>query len=364
MAVALLCFGTSAVAAFTQGVESGLTREDVTALVDQIPTDPAAGNSVNILFIGSDDRSGENGVIGGVDDTLENVMRSDTAFVMHISSNRKRIEMVSIPRDSLVDIPVCRTPRGETRPAQDAMFNTAFAKGWDKGGTIASAAACTITAVQSITHLPIHHFVVVDFIGFQKMVNAVGGVDICLDRPMKDSRYTGMDLPAGPQRLNGVQALQFARARHVTGTDGSDTSRIDRQQQLLGALVQEVLSKNVVTDSPKLAKFVGAVTKSLTMDTGMSLDTMVGLAYSLRNINTSEVVFMTVPFVNDGNRVRWTSDADTVWKAMAKDQSIIEALNPPPPPPKPGEKPTPTPTPTQVVTVDQMQADTQVCAAQ
>jgi len=361
---AVLAFGASASSYFAYTAMSNMNQIRPNSYVDagdRPPVDPAAGNSLNILLIGSDDRSGENGVIGGVDPTLDNTMRSDTTIVMHISSDRKRVEMVSIPRDSLVKIPSCTTTRGKTKAENDAMFNKAFANGWDRGGDIDSAVACTIVAVEANTGLRIDHSVVVDFAGFQRMVDAVHGVNLCLEHPMKDSKYTGLDLPAGPQHLNGVQALQFARARHVTGSDGSDTSRIDRQQQLMGALAQEVLSKNVLKDGRGLAKFVDAATESLSLD--ITPRTIIGLAYSMRNIDTSKIVFTTIPFVNEGNRVRWTSQADVVWKAMAKDQSVADALNPPAPTPKPGEKVQPTPAPTQVVTVDQMQADSQVCAS-
>ena len=372
--VALLAFGTSGVAAFDYRIRSNINYVSIKGLVgDPPPVDPAAGSSLNILLLGSDDRSGENGVIGGADAG----MRSDTAIVMHISSDRSRIEMVSIPRDSLVTIPECKTTNGKTLPAkQNAMFNSAFARGWDAGGDMSSAAACAVSTVQTDTGLRIDHFVVVDFAGFQQMVDALHGVDICLDRPMKDLRYTGMDLPAGQQRLDGVQALQYARARHVTGTDGSDTSRIGRQQQLLGAVAHEVLSKDL-TNSLDLTRFVGAVTSSLSMDPGLSTQKIAGIAYSLRSIDTSKIVFVTIPSgpdSKDPNRVRWTSQAADVWGAMAKDKPIVDVLSPPvtnQPTGSPTDSgptgsstPTPDPTPSGVTTVDQVQQDaSQVCGA-
>jgi len=352
--VGVLAVGPSAVAAISYRADSNMSRHNTNRLLPAPPpVDPAAGKSLNILLIGSDDRSGENEIIGGAAEGV----RSDTTIIMHISSDRRRIEMVSIPRDSLVTIPACTTTRGTTKPARNAMFNNAFAVGWDVGGDMASAVACTINTVQTNTGLRIDHSIVVDFAGFQQMVDAVGGVNLCLDRPMKDAHYTGLDLDAGPQRLNGVQALQFARARHIVGTDGSDTSRIDRQQQLLAGLAHEVLSKNVFTSTRELLRFVQAVTKSLSMDTALSWDTIVGLAYSLRHVDTSKIVFTTIPFDPVGNRVRWSAQADAVWAAMATDRSVADVLNPP------AGKDTPGPQPAQLTSVEDVEAARQVCAA-
>ncbi len=128
------------------------------------PPDPQAGKPINMLLIGSDQRNGQNGVIGGTKGV--GGMRSDTTIVVHVSADRSRAELVSIPRDSLVAIPSCTMTNGRKSWAQrSAMFNTAFATGWDMGGDMASAAGCTIKTVQALTGLTIDHFVVVDFAG-------------------------------------------------------------------------------------------------------------------------------------------------------------------------------------------------------
>ncbi len=371
LTAALLICGVSGAAAVGYLFNSDLDHINVKDHVaNPPPVDPAAGNSLNILLIGSDDRSGDNEAIGGADPG----MRSDTTIIMHISSDRSRVEMVSIPRDSLVKIPECQTTNDKTIPAtREAMFNSAFARGWDTGGDMDSAAACTMATVHENTHVPIDHVVVVDFAGFQQMVDAVGTIDVCLEQPMKDTKYTGLDLPAGLQHLDGVQALQFARARHITGTDGSDTSRIGRQQQLLGALAQKVLSKNAVADAPSLLAFVSAVTNSLHVDQDLTAQNIAGIAYSMRKIDTSKIIFTTIPSGPDSknpNRVRWSSQADDVWAAMAADRPIVDVLNPPAPEPDPADSPTstsppttePDPTPTGVTTVNQVQQSaTQVC---
>jgi LCP family protein required for cell wall assembly len=378
--VAMLVFGVSSAAAVSYTLQSNIKHVDISALVPTVstapevadPTDPNAGQAVNILLLGSDERDGENAEIGGE----AGGMRSDTAIVLHVSADRTRVEAVSIPRDSLVKIPACNMSDGSTTKAQSsAMFNSAFAIGWDNGGDMASAAACAINTVQVNTGLTINHFVVVDFAGFQKMIDTIGGVPICITNDMSDD-YTGLDLKAGLQTLDGTQALQFARARHVSGTDGSDITRIAHQQQLLAAVVQQVLSKNVLTNAGELISFASAVSSSLTMDDKLSLSTLTGLAYGLKNISGANITFMTIPWTTaptDKGRVVWTDGAAEIWANMAADQPIVATeapvtttTAPPAPattgaataaPAAPPAPPVPSPTTTKTAGKDAMSAD-------
>lgn len=358
---AVVVFGASGVAAVAAKLNGNMNKVDVSALVAPIPTpskepdpdDPNAGQAVNILILGSDQRDGENGEIGG---DVEG-MRSDTTMVLHISADRSRVELVSIPRDSLVDIPSCTMTNGKTTKATHGMFNSAFATGWDNGGDMESAAACTINTVQQNTGIAINHFVVVDFAGFQQMVNAIGGVPMCIPNSMF-SPDAGLALAPGFQTLDGQTALAYARARKGEGVgDGSDTNRIGNQQKLIAAMVREVLSRDVLTNPQKLISFLSAATSSLTTDNTMSISNMTGLAYNLRNINSGNITFMTIPFApakSDPNRVEWTSAADAVWANMAND---VPALGEAPAAPVATTAPTPggteapvpadTPTPTE-----------------
>ena len=334
-AVAVVVFGASSAAAVAQRLQSNITTVDVSALTGPRPSssavvkpgDPNAGQSVNLLVMGSDTRAGVNASIGGNDSG----QRSDTAIVVHISADRSRVELVSIPRDSLVKIPVCQATNGKSSKASSsAMFNSAFATGWDMGGDMASAAACAIKTVQLNTGVPIDHFAVVDFAGFQAMVNAIGGVPICIPHALHDS-YSGLDLPAGQQVLDGQQALELARARHGNVGDGGDLDRIGNQQRLIQAMVNEVLSKKVLTNVPNLVSFLSAATSSLTSDSGLQLQNLTGLAYNLRNINRDNVVFMTIPTgpaPSDPNRLVWTSAATAVWANMAADKPILQQAPP------------------------------------
>jgi len=380
--VAVLLGAVSLAGAVAQRLQGNVKHVDIAALVDRpTPTstsgatevaDAHAARPVNVLLLGSDDRSGENAEIGGANGG----MRSDTAIVMHVSADRRRVELVSIPRDSLVDIPACRlTNQKTTKPQRAAMFNSAFALGWDNGGDIASAAACTVTTVQATTGVPVDHVAVVDFAGFQKMVDAVGGVQICVPKAMSDDK-TGLNLPAGLNALDGQTALQFARARYETGSDGSDLTRIGHQQQLLAALAHKVLSKAVLTDPVKLMSFANAATSALTTDSGLTSSTATGLAYSLRGIDPAQVVFTTVPngpAPQDRYRVVWTEAAGRLWAAMAADRPITDALAPPSTPvpsttsqssapaptatvPSPSASQRAAPLPKDVTSVDQVQA--------
>ncbi|MGY4643136.1 LCP family protein [Cellulomonas sp. URHB0016] len=324
--VGVLAFGITGAAAVIKKFDGNVDRVDVSALVGEAPApskapdpdDPNAGQAVNLLILGSDQRDGVNAQIGG----KASGMRSDTTMLVHISADRTRVEAVSIPRDSLVDIPSCTMSNGRTSKATHGMFNSAFATGWDMGGDMASAAACTIRTVAENTGIQPEHFVVVDFAGFQAMVDAIGGVPICIPTAMT-SEDAGLYVQAGNQTLDGGTALAFARARKGKGVgDGSDTNRIGNQQRLVAAMVQKVLSQNVLTDVPRLAGFLNAATSSLTVDSGMSTSTMVGLAYNMRTIRGGSITFMTVPWgpaPSDPNRVVWLPAADQVWQNIAND---------------------------------------------
>ena len=330
--VAVLAFGATGAATAWVRLENNIETHDVTELLGEDrpevkaepvdPTDPNSGRALNILLMGSDVRDGENAALGGEVDG----MRSDTTIVAHISADRQRMELVSIPRDSHVEIPACQRSDGSTSSAKDSRFNEAFSIG-AQSGNVADAAACTIRTVESLTGVFIDGWVVVDFAGFVNMVDALGGIPICIPNDMSSPK-AGLEITAGNQVLDGRTALAFARARTGTGVgDGSDTNRLGRQQQLLGATANEVLSKNLLTETTALFRFLTAATQSLTADpnTG-NITSLAGLAFSLREIPSGNITFMTVPFgayAADKNQVVWTSEADQIWANMAADVPIV-----------------------------------------
>lgn len=319
-------------------IEAEITTVDLGSLLGEDrpapalpPDDPAAGNALNILLMGTDSRDGENESIGG----FEEGHRSDTTILMHISADRSRIELVSFPRDSMVKLASCERPDGTTQKAYTGMFNEAFANGAsraeDKETAMKYGAACAMRTVESLIGFQLDHFAVVDFAGFVNMINAVNGVPMCLDTPIKD-KYTGLDLPAGPIVMDGLTATQYARVRHGQGLSGSDLDRIDRQQQLLKNLARKVLGSEVLLNVPDLTSFIGATARSLTMDEQLGdLDRTVGLAISLRNFDPhSGMVMATVPvkaYAPDPNRVEFTSQAQKIFEALYQDQPIAPLLD-------------------------------------
>jgi LCP family protein required for cell wall assembly len=318
--------GTAAYLDFKQeiGVSdvSGLVQGP-TPSVD--PDDPFTGRSLNILVLGTDLRGGENTEIAGAGD---GGMRSDTTMLVHISGDRRRIEVVSIPRDSLVDIPSCKLPDGTESGTSYGMFNSAFTIGGGAEEDLTYAAACTISTVQALTGVTITNHMVVKMDGVVEVVDALGGVRMCLPEPLiQDPAYGRFELPAGEQTLDGRQAIGYLRARHGTGLgldQGSDLTRITRQQAFVDALVRQVLDQNLVTDSPRLYRTIQAVLRAISADPGLADPAaLAGLAFSIRDIDPAAIVFTELPVVaapSDPNRVVWTEDATAIWERIAADE--------------------------------------------
>ncbi len=243
---------------------------------------PVPRGGKNVLLIGSDTRAGEGNEEYGQD---QGTQRSDTAILLHLSARRHGVTAVSVPRDLMVRIPDCRTGGGQRAEARLAPFNTAF----QIGGT-----ACTVRTLEKLTGIRVDHHMVIDFQGFKDMVDAVGGVRVCVRRPIDDPD-AHLKLAAGPQTLDGEQALGYVRARKSLG-GGSDTERMNRQQEFLGALVTKVQSNGVLLNPTRLYPVLDAATKSLTTDPGLdSLKDLYDLARRLRSVPTEKVQFLTVP---------------------------------------------------------------------
>lgn len=299
------------------------------------PSDPSAGEALNILLLGSDSRGGENADVVG--DGTEGA-RSDTTMIMHISADRSRIELMSIPRDTTIDIPSCPTSTGdETAPLYGVKFNAAFAQGVLTGGDVESGALCTMKTVETITDVRMDGFVVVDFAGFENMIDAIGGVELCIPNAIDAPQADNLVLQAGTQELDGETALQYARARKGEGLgDGSDIGRIGRQQELMAALARTVLGQNLLTDSPQLLQFLGAVTGSLTMSSNFaSVQGLAGLAYSARGLRPDTIAFMTVPFMYDPsnpNNVVLTDEAGQVFDNLRDDVPLSDVIQAEPEP--------------------------------
>ncbi|UQA95096.1 LCP family protein [Streptomyces halobius] len=243
--------------------------------------DPGPPNAENILLIGSDTRGDGNGEYG----TDNGTQRSDTTILLHLAADRKSATAVSIPRDLMVRAPHCRRSDGKEVDAQTVQFNWTFQF---------AGAACTIRTVEKMSGIRITHHMIIDFVGFKKMVDAIDGVEVCLPRPINDPE-AHLVLPAGRQTLRGEAALGYVRARKSLG-NGSDTQRMERQQEFLGALVKKVKSNGVLLNPTRMYPLLDAATSSLTTDEDLaSLTGLYELVRSMRGIPTGRIQFLTVP---------------------------------------------------------------------
>ncbi|QWZ08309.1 LCP family protein [Nocardioides panacis] len=296
-------------------LNNNITGIDIT---DALGTDrPAAVKKetpqqpLNILLLGSDTREGQTGHIGGDTPGL-----SDTTILLHISGDRKLAYGVSLPRDAMVERPTCERKDGNgTDPGGLSMFNAAYAVG---------GPACTIKTVEKLTNVRINHFVVIDFNGFRKMVDALGGVEVCVPKEVNDT--TGhITLPAGTYNVKGQRALDYVRVRHVI-SDNGDIGRMKRQQTFLASMANKAVSAGTLANPVRLVRFLDAATKSLTTDTGLSsLQKLGGLAKSLQGVGLDQVQFLTVPFESyepDPNRLQWAPGADRLWYRIRNDMPI------------------------------------------
>ncbi len=293
-------------------------RPEVQATVDE-QTNLAP---MNILLMGSDTRSElENADDFGGTNELTGSNHSDTTLLVHLAADRESAFAVSIPRDSLVHRPDCKNPQTDVEQMPIGMFNAAFNDGSQDGGGVAGGALCTVETVEANTGVYIDSFAVVNFEGFRDMVDALGGVSICVAEPLRDTA-SGLDLPAGENHLDGTQATQCVRARKGIG-NGSDIGRIDRQQAFLSAVVREATSSGLLLRPDRLVGFLDAATRNLTTsDDIASVRALGDLALQVRNLPPDQIRFLTVPnrvAESDANRVEWTEEADAIWQAARED---------------------------------------------
>jgi len=311
--LAIVTFIMLAVAATVYGVYAKLTgnvRHIEVTREDLGDARPAKGPTaaLNILVVGSDQRDGKNGDYAGE--------RTDTIMLAHLSPKRNDAAVISFPRDSLVQLPACRSREG--LPGQQGhlgMINSSF----NFGGI-----GCTWKTIETLTGIHIDHFVKVDFTGFKGIVDAIGGVDLCIPEPIRD-KYVQLNLPAGWQTLQGEQALGYVRARYSLG-DGSDIGRIRRQQDFVAAIAKKAMSGETLTDPARLFGFLDAATKSVTTDPGLTPGVMSDLALTARGLSSGKIHFVTTPWRYSTaypGRVEWLKGpAKKLFRLIAADQPL------------------------------------------
>ncbi|MER7484930.1 LCP family protein [Streptomyces sp. NPDC126497] len=297
------------------GLDGNLASVDIDRILGADRPGKADDGSENILVLGSDTRSGDNGELGGGTDA--GGARSDTAMIVHVHEGRTRASVVSVPRDTLVDRPACTDADGGTHPAaRGVMFNSAYATG---------GAACAVKTVESLTDLRMDHYLEVDFTGFRELVDELGGVEVTTGEDIDDPD-SHLDLEAGTHRLDGAQALGLVRTRHGVG-DGSDLGRIRLQQAFVRALARQVGEIGVLTGPEKLYGLADTATEAVTTDSGLgSVDSLMSFAAGLRNIDPAGLRMVTLPVrydPADGNRVLVEeTGARQVWDALRNDRPI------------------------------------------
>jgi LCP family protein required for cell wall assembly len=290
---------------------------------DAPPPPPVLGafeGGFNLLVVGTDNDPNQGDTFGERDATL-----NDVNILLHVSADHKNAVVVSFPRDLVIPHPECTDPEtGDVYEAMSAMpLNDAFERGGAKGGL-----ACVASTIENLTGVDISYAAATSFNGVIEMTNAVGGVPVCLVEPIFDSD-SGLDLPAGTSVIEGQMALAFLRNRHGVG-DGSDLSRIASQQQYLSSMARTLKSANTLTDITKLYGLATAATQNIQLSTTLSsLDAMVSLALTMKDVDLNNIVFVQYPSAesyDDPNKVVPVQDlADALFAKVQTDQPFTLA---------------------------------------
>ncbi|WP_017625999.1 LCP family protein [Nocardiopsis chromatogenes] len=289
--VVLLASGTAW--ALTGWVSGQINRFDVFSGLGERP-DPGPTGALNFLVIGSDSREGMDSSsksdlgVGSAEGR-----RSDTMMLVHVNDDRDRISVVGIPRDSWVEVPGVGKDK----------INAAYAHGGPQ---------LTVRTVEAATHVRIDHYVEIDFTGFTEVVDALGGIEVCLSEPISDEKAK-LDMAAGTHEVDGREALAFARTRK---TAGGDLDRIGRQQQVMAALLDKAMSTDTLGDPARFSAFLETALSSVTVDSGLDTAAISELGGQLRSVGLDDVSFAQVP-VEDA--AYWTprGDVAVTWDRKA-----------------------------------------------
>ncbi|GGJ25966.1 LCP family protein [Paenarthrobacter histidinolovorans] len=270
-------------------LQTNITKAPLSAAETRNADDALANDKTDrlqILILGSDTRDGKNAEYGSTEDS-SGYGHSDVMMLLDISADNKRVNVLSFPRDLLVDVPQCtdRT-NNQTFPARSGvMINEAMAE---------AGIGCAVDTVNKLTGLEIDHFMMADFNAVKELSKAVGGVNVCVSDPVfdPDSR---LRLPKGDSLVEGEQALAFLRTRHAFG-DGGDLGRIKGQQAFLSSLTRKLKSEGTLGNPQRLLQIADVVTQNLTVDEGLaSVPSLLTIGGRLKDIDVSKVAFVAVP---------------------------------------------------------------------
>jgi LCP family protein required for cell wall assembly len=277
------------------------------------------GQPMNMLVVASDDRAGlsraeKNSLHLGHQDYGSH---TDTMMLVHLSGDGTHITAVSLPRDTLVTIPDWTDKAGKHHAASKSKLNAAYSVGGPK---------LMVQTVEGATGVTVDHYAEINFAGFLRMVDALGGVEVCLAKATTD-KNSGLNLSAGRQTVSGAQALAYVRARYIDPS--ADIGRMKRQQKFVGAMAKKALSGSTLTNPAKLDGFLSALASSIKTDNGLGPNQMVDLVDRFKAINPSSIAMTTVPIAGDkhvaglGDVLLWDQKrAYTIFHSMASDQPI------------------------------------------
>lgn len=251
--------------------------------------------AMNVLLLGSDSRDPDN--------TADS--RSDTMMLLHLNADHQHAYVISIPRDSWVHVP--ESPDGEHGAAM-AKINSAYA--W--GGV-----PLAVRTVEQFTDVRVDHVVLIDFSGFQQIVDAVGGVDLTVDQTVTSIFPPYRVFQQGRRHFTGAEALDYVRQRYQFA-DG-DFARERHQQQLMKAVLDKAATVGMLSDPGKLNTFLHSVTRSMTVDRDFDL---VSVAVAVRNLRGNDVTFLTSPTLGGGTE----DDEDVVYPDDTRAAALYRAV--------------------------------------
>lgn len=309
-------------------ITAAIPRVDAFAGLENRPKKESS--AVNYLIVGSDTREGLSREeikrlrVGGTD--VAAGKRSDTMLLIHISKKRDKAAIISIPRDSYALIPEHNNAQGKVIPAAYSKINSAY--NW--GG-----APLLIETLESMSDLRIDHYVELNFVGFVRMVDALGGVEICTKKDINDPK-SHLTLPAGTHVLDGVDSLKFVRTRVFDGL--GDLGRMKRQQEFAGAMLRKATSAGVLLNPVKMVDFINSALDSVVTDEGLSQGDLLTLGKQLRNLSASNVRTLTIPlkYYNYNKNgvsaaVLWDPVlAPELFERIKNDEALIEEVRPDP----------------------------------
>ncbi|MGG8406735.1 LCP family protein, partial [Streptomyces sp. 12297] len=289
--LAMAVLGSGAVGhAVMTGLDTGIERVDP---FKDMKNRPQAGHGLNFLLVGTDGRDKIDR-----DDKREYRLGgtpchcTDTIMLVHVSADRERASVVSLPRDSYAEVPAhTEQSSGRHHGPHPVKLNAAYAEGGPN---------LTVRTVENMTRVKIDHYLEVDFTSFMKTVDAMGGVEICTAKAMRDS-YTGLDLLPGTHKLTGGQALQYVRSRHIDGA--ADLGRMQRQQRFLAALVKQATTSGVLLNPVKFKEVSSTLLGSVRADKNFGSEQMLALGQAMREFTPSSSEFASVPIAAGGSRV-------------------------------------------------------------